>query len=303
MENPENIIKTNIALWGITGSGKSWLVHAFAKELMWYTENDPDFIYSLKDTDNAPIRSLKAPSRQDIEATQSTEDHIWVFERRGRKNSRSHQISSHAHQIVIHDNPGKGLVDAAESSLSDGNLISSAIHASQNLILMLDPTSVKSSPVVGKDIGAHTKSDYERWVGSLIDGLLSKSPNKNLRVAVCVSKSDLVQIQLPTEEIVKVIFGEGIFRALNFPHVEKRFFKLSSVGYFKKAGGSKRLPNITPDDLADAKLLDEDNWNPINVVTPFFWLFEAIERERIRQGDIFGDRERHYIQYPPPRSV
>lgn len=308
MENPDNILKTNIALWGTTGSGKSWLINAFAKELTWYTENDRDFIYSLRDGDNVPIRAIRTPNDQDIAATLRAEDHVWTFERRGRdKNSRSHQVSSHAHQIVVHDNPGSHLEKAAESGLSDESIVSSVFQNSQNIILVLDPTAVRDSPIVEANMSPLTKNDYGMWMESLIDGVLAKNPGKKLRIAVCISKADLVQIQLTNEEIIKIIFGEGLLRALDLPNIEKRLFKVSSVGYIKKSSGGRRTSNIddrkSGDDKNRITLLDENNWNPINVVTPFFWQFEAIERERIRNNNFLGDREKYYKAYPPPRSI
>lgn len=292
---PENFsFNTTIALWGASGSGKTWLLNAFGRELAWYNENDPDFEYSLKDIDdnyllfNEPINAVSSP------ATSASEDYLWTFERRGKKkNSRAHQISSHAHKILVHDNPGDELVKVINGE-GNNDVVFSALQNSTNFILLLDPLNIKDSPVGGSTSSELTKSDYERLLGMLVEIVLRN--NKGVRLAICLSKSDLVKIYLPTDEIIRVVFGDGVLRPLNSPHVEKKFFRVSSVGTIRKHG--KRTSN-----LSNGQSLDEpDRWSPINVAAPFFWLFEGVERQRISAGDWLGDRNNVYIPYPPPRE-
>jgi len=295
-------LNTDIALWGITGSGKTWLIHALARELAWYTEKDPDFSYSLKDSEDQYIRSLQPPTAVTIAATQEGEDHLWIFERKAKenKNSRTHQVSSHAHQILIHDNPGRQLKKALEEYAPDNDtIISRTLKVSRNIIVLLDPftlTETRSSSLSESDT-LLTKADYERLISILVD--VATSNNTSIRLAVCVSKADQLKVQLPTEEFIRVKFGEGMMRALSAPRVTKNFFKVSSVGVLRSPDGRKQS-NI---DNNKEGLKDESRWNPINVAAPFFWLFEAIERERISVGDFLGDRKKYYIPYPPPRQV
>lgn len=299
-DNP--VKNTDIALWGVTGAGKTWLIHALARELAWYTEKDPDFSYSLKDSDDQYIRSLHAPTKSGIAPSLEGEDHLWIFERKAKIKSRAHQISSHAHQILIHDNPGDDLRKALdEYALDNDTMVSRTLKISRNIIILLDPTTLNdgklkiATPEVNER--KYSKSDYERLIGTLVDVVISN--NQNVRLAICVSKADLLKIHLPTEEIVKVMFGEGIMRALSSPKVTKQFFRVSSVGVLRSSDGRKKS-NI--DDKLEG-LIDESRWSPINVVSPFFWLFEAIEKERIGIDDFLGDRKKYYIPYPPQRQV
>jgi GTPase SAR1 family protein len=283
----------NVALWGAYGSGKTWLLNAFGKELAWYNENDPQFEYLLKDIDDNYLLFTEPLNTDNAPPTDASVDHLWTFERHGKlKNSRAHQISSHAHRILVHDNPGQVLVNVINGDESN-DIVFSALQNSPNLILLLDPTNVKGGPIASSS-SQLTKSDYERLLGMLVEIVLQK--NSQVRIAVCLSKSDLVKIHLPTEEIIRVVFGDGALRSLNSPRVDKAFFRVSSVGIFRKGG--KRLSNLTDGQA----LSDPDHWNPLNVVAPFFWIFEAIERQRISEGDWLGDRNKIYIPYPPPRE-
>jgi hypothetical protein len=294
---------TDIALWGVTGSGKTWLIHALARELAWYTDKDPDFSYSLKDSEDQYIRSLHAPTAEKIAATLEGEDHLWIFERKAKENktSRSHQVSSHAHQILIHDNPGKDLKDALDEYAPDNDsMVSRILKLSRNIIILLDHTTLpdpKNEKSASSSENIFSKTDYERLIGTLVD--IVTSNNTNVRLAVCVSKADTIKIHLPTDEYIRVMFGDGVMRAFSSSLVTKQFFRISSVGVLRSADGRKKS-NI---DDNSTGLKDETRWNPVNVAAPFFWLFESIERERISVGDFLGDRKKYYTPYPPPRQV
>ena len=294
----ESRSESDISLWGVAGSGKSWLIYALARELAWYTDNDSNFSYSFKDSDDQYILSLQPPSDAFLAPTLESEDHWRIFERKGKIRSHSHKVSSHAHSIVIHDNPGSRLVsDIEEYSSGYDTIISTTLKASKNIIILLDPTSVMASSSLNTDsIGLFSKSEYGYLISKLVQTALSNADH--IRLAVCLSKSDLVKVRLPVEELVRVMFGEGTMRALSSSRVEKKFFRVSSVGYIRSNG--ERVPNIDP---SSGKLRDEFRWHPINVVSPFFWFFESIERERISKGDFLGDRTKIYIPYPPPRQT
>lgn len=168
----------------------------------------------------------------------------------------------------------------------------SIFRYSRTVIILLDPTNIKDSPVemAGSWI---TKNDYERWIDSLIEiGLKDKS---HLQIAVCLSKSDLINSFLPTEDLVAAIFGDGIIKVFNSPQVTTGFFRVSSVGTILMNGA--RLPNIT-DNMTE--LRDQDKWNPVNVASPFFWIFEKKEKERISKAN---QRIMNYKPYPQPRLL
>ncbi len=294
-----NIKSPNVTIWGTTGSGKTMLIRAFAKEITWYDEHDPDFSYSLFDSEG---RTLSPYFDQHFaEATSYAEDHVWNFERMGKKlNSRPHQISAHSHQLIVHDNPGSKLINALIDP-EDEQPTLSALRYSDSLIILLDPTNIKDSPVSTATEAQLSKADYTKLMQALTETALGTN-HRQINVALCISKSDLLKIVLPVEELIKVIFGDGILRTFQHPRINSRYFRVSSVGKVRVLGG-KIVPNIS-DDMVQIR--DYSAWNPVNVVSPFFWLFETAEREKIKTSSklrFFGDRLNYYIPYPPPRRA
>lgn len=292
---------TNIAMWGITGSGKTWMLHAFAKELAWYNENDPQFTYTLLDGNNRALALPNPPDATDLAPTEMPEDRTWMFERKGRDSaSRRHLISSHVHRIVVHDNRGSDLVDVVSKNENENAIILSVLQASSNLIVTLDPTAVEDAPLIGpvKSQQQYKKYEYEQFIRGLVNRILER--NNTGRLAICLSKADLVRLYLPVEKIIEALYGEGFARALTNPKLTVRFFRVSSVGTVRLSDG-RRVTNIS-DGLNVLKV--PEKWDPVNVVSPFFWLFEEIERARIKSGsDFLGDRVSQYIPYPQPRPA
>ncbi|MFT3892775.1 MAG: hypothetical protein QM730_14180 [Anaerolineales bacterium] len=162
--------------------------------------------------------------------------------------------------------------------------------------MLLDPSTVKgigvSSPVaVDTEYDRH---EYAQIIYNLVNLLLSQAGQR--RIAVCLSKADLLNLILPEQELIKACFGPDMLRLFNNPRLQVKFFRVSSVGFVKKTGGRKS-PNIT----SEGNIENPGSWEPFNVVSPFFWLFESIERQRLKTGDLFGEREKKYIPYPKPR--
>jgi hypothetical protein len=291
--SPNSTNGTNIALWGPTGSGKTWLIHALAKELSWYSDKDLEFSYSLIDDSGIALWPTP-PNSVDQGATQFPEDRLWTFERKGKKDTPTHKISSHSHSIIVHDDRGQNLVDAALGGVQ--SLAITTLQNSPNLILLLDPSTVKG---IGVSSPTQVSTEYERHeytqiIYNLINLLLAQEGQR--RIAVCLSKADLLNLILPEQELIKACFGPDLLRLFNNQRLQVKFFRVSSVGFLKKSTG-KKVPNITN----EGNIGNPDQWEPFNVVSPFFWLFESIERQRLKQGDVFGDREKKYIPYPKPR--
>lgn len=283
---------SHVALWGISGSGKSWLLRAFAKELEWYNMCDPKFTYELRNDRGNPIIS----DPFDVYPTAMPEDHIWEFRRMGRHRLKADMISSHQHTIFIHDDRGETMVDIVNDRTDySTEIYSQTLQASRNIVVLLDPASIKSSLIQNRSVSLHTQDDYERWIDKLIE--IGLKGNRYIRVAVCLSKSDLIPNYLPAEELISAIFGKNLISIVRTNQVESSFFRVSSIGITRVKG--KNTSNIS----AENTLLDPERWSPINVVSPFFWLFERRERERIMQSDSFGDRIKSYIGYAPPKMI
>ena len=260
--------------------------------MSWYNESDPDFEYVLKDFEDYPIL-VKRPSVFETPPTEMSEDQAWKFFRVEKRTNPLHKHRLYEHKLIVHDGRGSEMIDMVHN-FSDyhQSIYYSIFRYSRTVIILLDPTNIKDSPVemAGSWI---TKNDYERWIDSLIEiGLKDKS---HLQIAVCLSKSDLINSFLPTEDLVAAIFGDGIIKVFNSPQVTTGFFRVSSVGTILMNGA--RLPNIT-DNMTE--LRDQDKWNPVNVASPFFWIFEKKEKERISKAN---QRIMNYKPYPQPRLL
>jgi len=78
-------------------------------------------------------------------------------------------------------------------------------------------------------------------------------------------------------------------------------FTLSSMGYLDGPG---RHANYEP---GSGYLAKKEHWSPYNVEFPFFWLFESIEKRRIKENQkgfiskMSDDHLSIYISYPRPR--
>jgi len=301
---------SKIAMWGPSGSGKSWLIHAFGKTLLKYSMTDTDFLYEITDKDGRPLDFYSLPN---VKPTATIEDQTFLFRRRGKKISEAHRISSHSHHISIVDNKGSSL-----SSLSDMATFTSLMD-SPNIILLLDTSLQQREHFLHIESGADkedlfdidsdppilfTPEEYKSLVAKLLQ-LLSKSISGERHIAVCLTKVDLLRVRgrNPTE-LVRMFFGADMYSLFreysSIPNINIEFFSVSSAGFIRDSNEIKS--NF---DFSTGNLLKTDMWEPFNVEAPFFWFFENIERKRIAESGglfaskLFGNsRLKNYIPYP-----
>ena len=110
-----------VALWGPPASGKTWFIRSFAKRLMDYSKDDPDFFYEIRNEGRFPIDPIPPAT----EPTQDPQDHVWYFKRVPKKNTKRHEVSTHEHVINIHDDKGAKTIDLT-SQATVFNLVSSS---------------------------------------------------------------------------------------------------------------------------------------------------------------------------------
>lgn len=288
--------KTNeigkIALWGPSGSGKSWLLHAFSKTLLKYSMHDKDFLYELTDENRRPFDSLLSPEK--LQATEIIQDHVFRFRRIGKRDTFAHQISSNEHTINIVDNKGTDLISLDDTATTE------SVLASPNIILMLDVSQSRLTRSVNPPSIAE---EYAGLVDRLLQ-LLTKTQGQQRYIAVCLSKSDLFSVRKrETTSLIKMLFGNDMFdvftRYDTGKNLKFEYFTTSSVGFLPNGQSNYNMEN--------GYLVDETRWEPFNVEFPFFWFFENIERSRISQSHrnfftrlLVKDRLSSYIPYPRP---
>ena len=229
----------DIALWGPTGSGKTWLIHALAKELVWYSRHDPEFDYQVMDQAGMPV-DISPPSLSVIGPTHGHEDRSWQFQRTPRQESKSHQISAHTHNINVHDDKGASLVEALQ--IPDQHPMTLiTLRESTNVIALLDPTLLESSSVQSPinlisgsaSSNLKSKAEYAQMIQYLCHLMVSQARNQDERyLAVCITKIDLLNIRRDPNILIEPLFGTSMAHILDSykNQIKIKIFATSAVG-------------------------------------------------------------------------
>lgn len=313
---------TEIAIWGPTQSGKDWLYKGFAKELEHYDQNSEDFNFVLQErrvgSDQFKLSIATPPD--DIRPTSYEEDYIVRFARKPKpgKNRDEILLSSHYHDINFHNNRGANLIASVLEYSDNFEPTRLSIERSRYLLIVLDPNFDKTSPEGQTyfqdnnsdmqdefpDIALHpglSKENYYQMLLKLLE-ILSNANVPDRHLAICITKTDTLKItSYNTWSLLERAFGQKIFKLFNtYRNIFKiEVFATSAAGYIRKKGES--VPNF-----AKGKLIDTENWRPINCAAPFFWIYQNKEIERIKLTSNFLNKEynlRKYIKYPLQRPT
>jgi hypothetical protein len=316
-------INREIALWGPTGSGKTWLIRSFGKALFNMSNKDPLFNYYILDGSGQRIDIFKPPIQQ---ATEDPYDVIWQFRREIKTQNNAKHVNCQAHTIIVHDAKGEALI-----SLQD-NVVKFGIEDSEHVLMMLDftrltdftiQTNQASSTVQGgfaklipqsggsgsqqpaSSTAGFTRADYTQFVTNILQTLTNPiKPNR--RVAICLSKMDQLKIQgREPWRLVEMLFGSDMKAQLEYfsRMLTLDVFPLSAVGYI--GTGSERKSNLHQTSSGNWEIMDPGQWQPEGVEAPFFWLFDHVERQRLQNNGegivkflYQGTRQKEYIKYP-----
>jgi hypothetical protein len=134
--------------------------------------------------------------------------------------------------------------------------------------------------------------------------LLAEQNNNSKRyLAICMTKMDTTRFRDSDNwRLLERVFGSDIYKLITNYRTTFNIevFATSAAGYFVNERG-EHVPNFS-----NGRLVDIDEWSPINCAAPFFWMFENQEIERIRAASNLLNRESNllkYIKYPPPRRI
>lgn len=296
-----------LTLVGPSGVGKTWMLHALAKELQWYSRQDDQFNYELAQLNpggGAPIPVVPAPPTQGPTATtfnpnMGMRDNAFVFTRRAANPSAPAQLlSQHKHDIAIFDDAGANFVDVVSGGGT--RVIQKAIVDAASVILLLDSTYSQVAGAGGGGTFA-TQHEYLTFVQSLCH-MLASVPVPQRYLAVCATKIDQTGMAgRSSQQVIEMLFGAQMLSTIEqYSSVMNiNYFQVSSVGYYRTPQGV--LPNF---DEMSGSVMNPNQWLPYNVVAPFFWIFEQIERQRISKTTrpvsrfLRSDRNNQYIRYP-----
>jgi hypothetical protein len=317
-----------IAFWGPSSSGKTWLMQSLARSLHKINQDDSEFEYVLAQPEALTAISAQAPQNQ---ATSDAYDKVWLFQRKVRPehDTPAHRLSAHSHSIVVRDAPGELLMQGIN------NVVMVPLRDAQCIIAVLDPSLIDSATpnpaaaaaaqperntnqglaaLFGSSSAApaattpgfgasfqYTQAQYTQMVSNLLQ-LLSSAPRPDRHVAVCVTKVDQLGVQGRSPwQIIEVYFGAEMAKLLKgyIGKMEIEAFGVSAAGYLDSF---RQQPNFDP---GTRSLLSPEKWQPFAVETPFFWLFTYLERQRLAQGGgrvprwyFSRDRLARYIGYP-----
>jgi hypothetical protein len=314
-----------IAFWGPSSSGKTWMMQSLARSLRKINQDDTEFEYVLVES-QAPS-ATQAPQNQ---ATAEAYDRVWLFQRKVRPDhdTAAHRMSAHSHSIVARDAPGELLMQGIN------NIVMVPLRDAQCVVALLDPSLVENTaamPAAAEQVGQaasnqglaalfgsaaaaghepapghglsfqYTQAQYTQMVSNLLQ-LLASAPRPDRHVAICVTKVDQLGVQGRSPwQVIEVYFGSDMARLLKSyaGKMSIEAFSLSAAGYLD---AYRRQPNYDPGTRG---LLSPERWQPFAVEAPFFWLFTHIEHHRLAQGGsrlarwYFGrERLKRYIGYP-----
>lgn len=315
-----------IAFWGPSSSGKTWLMQSLARALHRLNQEDAEFEYVLAQPEAlAPASASQVPQNQ---ATSDAYDKVWLFQRKVRPDfdTPAHRLSAHSHSIVIRDAPGELLMQGVNNivmvplrdagcilAVLDPSLVDATTAApaaqpepaapSQGLAALFGASAAATAGPVPAVNGSfqYTQAQYTRMLSNLLQ-LLQTAARPERHVAVCVTKLDQLGVQGRNPwQVVEVFFGSEMIDLLkNYAdkmHIE--VFCVSAAGYLDPY---REQPNYDP---GTRSLLSPERWQPFAVETPFFWLFSHLERQRLSLGGgriprwyFQQDRSQRYIDYP-----
>jgi GTPase SAR1 family protein len=296
-----------ISLWGPSSSGKTTLMNSLMRALYQRTQKDPAFEYLLLDADEDDLqdysRLFSSPMEEGTKSPRTTR---WVFQRRLKSNkSLPKVVNVHSHLIQIHDMNGINTVNL------DDSITRSIFENSRFLLLMLDHTLLHEGDAGGVTpwgTPSASRIQYLEQVEKLIRFLEKSQPNQSRSLAVCFTKVDLMSLYREPWDLISASFGADMVNFLRGCQSKQGWkvesFAVSAVGFLHQNG--KRSPNF---DRATSALLDVENWLPYNVESPFFWMFNEIEKSRLKQHDSFltqfffnQDRTKDWVEYQYQRA-
>jgi hypothetical protein len=146
-----------------------------------------------------------------------------------------------------------------------------------------------------------SKDDYYEFIRILLREF-EKGPARN--IAVCLTKSDQDSMHGRSWDIFERRYDKRIRSLLEMYRIDPaqpennirkhniEVFITSSAGYLYNLTTLKYEKNFI-----NGVLLNPDDWNPYNATSPFFWIFEQIEKGRGQKG-IFTSSPQDPTPYP-----
>jgi hypothetical protein len=292
--------KASISVWGPIGSGKTYLLNSFQfNTYKLYNSLDVQykFVENGKNVNPFEIR----PEKSKADPTSYLEITDIVLSRRFRKKDYGTKISSHKHHIVLFDEKGEAILDA----LSDHKVISNDSAAYRSVL-------AKSTGIIFVlNKGNTTSEEYFLLLKTALENLETIREHPGY-YAFCVTKADVFTknfANADVDDLLIMSFGqEWAQKILNLIEEQGKIRPIflcacSSVGFYVDVINQVEKSNVNPGTSA---IINYEEWNPIGVEKPFFWILEKIEENRLSQmysqrfigKYLFARAMKHYIPFP-----
>jgi len=231
--------------------------------------------------------------------TDDPSDLMWYFQRRPKRMSKAHSISTHAHLLHIHDIRG-------DESLHLSEQIRQILPDSELILIALDPTLLAQGDMAIRfrslpfheteqvDISSliapqgstdlhtplpaeYSQTEYVQYVNGVLT-FLEQHKNANRRVALCLMKKDQWLRDASPWDYLQMAFGKTMFDCIQSHR--RQFvieaFAVSSAGILHTPLGQANYNPYT------AAIDDPYQWEPLGVEAPFFWFFQLLEKRALR---------------------
>jgi len=277
-------INTNqIVFWGPLRSGKTWLFNAFLKKIeILNNKLSKDYSLVAQQRIEGQWRDVDQVENFKVEPTRDLKQYQYRLLRKKLGRGPSAEVNTHCNEILVVDNTG-GAFDGSNLNEAVVEQAKELVRSAKYLVLSLN-----------------SGLDENTTSGAIVENLLDLSNIINRGesgkyIAACLTKVDTLG-----EELVVEFYNRSrnelkslLIRSFGAKYVDKiddvlkeierkgtnhvKLFATSATGYYYL--NERKVQNIASDmgTLADPSL-----WKPEEVEKPFFWLFDVMERERLK---------------------
>lgn len=307
--------QTSISLWGPTAAGKDWLIRAFAKELELYNRRRGiDYQYTLEDLfDPQNPNPVIAEPPINIGASVTFEDFHYLFKRTPIIPDNKRFRVTYEHDIVIHNDAGINLTECLIDQNTFDRTYFTLISPRNILLILAIPDEDKNTQInhnilnddtidistiaslQQSNASIWTKTTYLVYLRRLFNSLDRERGKKN--IAVCLTKWDLQPYIGDPWSVLQRRFDNSI---VNFLRQKQQIHNIEV--FVTSAVGFRREGNSFVANYQGGTIPETNRWNPINCASPFYWIFEQIERALLPPKRLVGpDPQMVYPSYPRPR--
>jgi hypothetical protein len=284
----------NLMMFGMTGSGKTLMVHALARSLRRLSgQEERDLAYSVKEvlgsSSSEQEKTKPVPDRwQPIEASGQRGDDFVETRYRIHKKEKG---KAEKYEFSMFDGRGVLFKDILNSPMKD--MVLKAFEKADGVIALLPVDNINSATLDELEMLADVMIDQKPKQKETIQNSswLPRNIQKTIpavsesKLAICLHKIDLLNVRWSKpEQVFQVVFGNAwseSLRRIQNKHgvnIAIRFFVTSSLGFAQTLHNPCEIPNSVSMDGRD-QIKYPDEWSPWNVEHPFLWILEGKEEE------------------------